>query len=138
MASSRKKASVLLVLLMLLTTLSPVFANDSNGTGNSFGNNGMGISFGSYSGTAFEPMQYSLNKSNGQYVNFWIKNKGDVDVKIKINDSAERVLKPQQQGHIFIEMKGDSDEDVTFKALPTPNGGDINIDYRIAQRRAEQ
>lgn len=98
---------------------------------------GMGISSGSYKGTAFNPDSYSLSNYNGKYVNFWIRNNGNVNVKITINGSVERVFEPNESGHIFAVFSSDIDEDFLLKAVPTPNGGKIDIDYSIAQRHTQ-
>ena len=93
----------------------------------------MGIASGSYYGTSFGTYEYSLNKANGEYVIFWAKNTGKVDIIISINEySKELTLYPNEEG--FISEKFSRDEqNFTFKAVPTPNGGDIGIDYKIKQ-----
>lgn len=93
----------------------------------------MGISSGSYHGTSFGTAEYSLNKANGEYVIFWAKNTGKVDIIISINEySKELTLHPNEEG--FVSEEFSKDEQVfTFKAVPTPNGGDIDIDYKIKQ-----
>lgn len=91
------------------------------------------IGSGSYSGTTGYKSEFSLNRDKGKYVNFWIKNTGNVNIKITINDSGERTFAPGESGHISAEVESAS-KNYTFKALPTPNGGNTSIDFRIVQR----
>lgn len=92
----------------------------------------MSVASGSYRGTEFQST-YSLKKKNGKKVNFWISNNGKVNVKITINGSHSRILKPGENGHISASV-GYFSGDYKFKAVPSPNGGVIDIDYSIAQR----
>lgn len=93
----------------------------------------MGISSGSYHGISFGTVEYTLNKVNGEYVIFWAKNTGKVDIRISINEySKELTLQPNEEGFVSEEFSTD-EQDFTFKAVPTPNGGDISIDYKIKQ-----
>lgn len=92
----------------------------------------MHVGNGSYCGTEFQAT-YSLKSKNGRNVNFWISNKGSVDVKITINGSNSRILSPGENGHISASV-GYFSSDFEFKAVPSPNGGTIDIDYNIAQR----
>lgn len=87
---------------------------------------------GTHSGTEFQAT-YSFKKSNGAKVNYWIKNTGEVSVKISINGDLKRTLAPGKSGHISVPV-GSLSRKYKFKAVPTPNGGKISIDYRIAQR----
>lgn len=132
------KKAVVPILIVTMVLVIAVMLNTKISSADDINTKGMGISSGSYSGTSFGPAEYSLNKSNGQYINFWIKNTGNVNVKIKINDTVERTFKPGEEGHITAQFSRDSDEDFIFKAVPTPNGGKISIDYRIAQRHIKQ
>lgn len=93
----------------------------------------MGVSSGSYHGISFGTVEYALNKENGEYVIFWVKNTGEVDVRISINEySKELTLHPNEEGFVSEEFSKD-EQNFTFKAVPTLNGGDISIDYRIKQ-----
>lgn len=92
----------------------------------------MDIAKGSATGSAFE-MTKSLTSKNGKTVNFWIRNNGTTSVAITINGKGGRTIKPGTEGHISADV-GYFTKDYTFKASPTPNGGDIDIEYRIAQR----
>lgn len=93
----------------------------------------VGISSGSYHGISFGPAEYALSKTNGKYVIFWAKNTGKVDIRISINDySKELTLQPNEEGFVSEEFSKD-EQNFTFKAVPTPNGGDISIDYEIKQ-----
>lgn len=83
----------------------------------------MSVASGSYSGTEFQA-KYSLKSKNGSKVNFWISNNGNVDVKITINGSNARILSPGENGHIS-DSVGYFSSDYEFKAVPTPNGGNI-------------
>lgn len=92
----------------------------------------MDVSSGSYSGTGFSTT-YKLSSANGKNVNFWISNTGKVSVKITINGGSEATFAPGQSGHISASV-GIFASSYLFKASATPNGGDIKIDYKIAQR----
>ncbi|AZH29196.1 MULTISPECIES: hypothetical protein [Paenibacillus] len=92
----------------------------------------MNVSDGSYSGTGFST-SYKLTSSNGKNVNFWVQNTGKVSVKITINGDHEKTLKKGESGHISASV-GYFASEYKFKAVATPNGGDISIDYKIAQR----
>ena len=87
---------------------------------------------GSAAGAAFEKTA-ALIDSNGKTVNFWIRNNGTTSVAITINGKGSRTIKPGTEGHISADV-GYFTKDYTFKAAPTPNGGDIDIEYKIAQR----
>lgn len=87
---------------------------------------------GSAAGAAFEKTAV-LTDSNGKMVNFWIRNNGTTSVAITINGKDKRIIKPGTEGHISADV-GYFTKDYTFKASPTPNGGDIDIEYKIAQR----
>lgn len=94
--------------------------------------NDMEIASGSHSGTQFVDT-YSLTKSNGAKVNFWISNKGSVSVRITINGKEGKTIAPGKSGFISASI-GTFSKDYKFEAVPTPVGGSIDIDYRIAQR----
>ncbi|MNW29069.1 hypothetical protein D3C74_59130 [compost metagenome] len=92
----------------------------------------MDVSSGTYSGTGFST-SYKLSSANGKKVNFWIKNTGNVSVKITINGDSETTFAPGKSGHISASV-GYFTSEYKFKASATPNGGDISIEYKIAQR----
>ncbi|ATP39999.1 hypothetical protein CSE16_08015 [Solibacillus sp. R5-41] len=92
----------------------------------------MDISEGSLSGTEFSPT-YKLSSSNGKNVDFHIVNTGNVDVKISINGEFEETFAPGEGDYITAPVALLA-KDYKFKAVPTPNGGKISIDYRITQR----
>ena len=79
---------------------------------------------------------YTLDKKRGKYINFWAKNTGRNDIAITIDGKAERILSPGEQGHTYIEA-GFFAKEYIFKAVPTPNGGRISLDYSIAQRDSQ-
>lgn len=120
-------SSILVVCLMFGTSIIPVFAESSESSSKDDAANS-----GSYSGTQFQDT-YRLKKKNGAKVNFWIKNTGDVSVKITINGDQKKTLAPGKSGHISAPV-GFLNSKYKFKAIPTPNGGKISIDYCIAQR----
>lgn len=93
---------------------------------------GMDIAKGSITGSAFETTK-SLTSKNGKIVNFWIQNNGTTSVAITINGKEKRTIEPGAQGHISTDV-GYISKDYKCKAVPVPNGGDIDIDYKIAQR----
>ncbi len=91
------------------------------------------ISSGSYSGTEFQAM-HSLTNKNGEELHFWVKNNGVEDVKISINGEESSVLKPAEDGEISVKLS-QLTSDYNFKVAPTPNGGEIDIDYAIIQSK---
>jgi len=90
------------------------------------------VSHGTASGTQFSDT-FSLTSRNGKNVNFWVRNNGKVAVKVTINGSVPITLEPGDQGHTSTRV-GYFSSNYKFKVVPVPNGGDINIEYRIAQR----
>ncbi|MEZ2659505.1 hypothetical protein ACBP89_15695 [Aneurinibacillus aneurinilyticus] len=120
--------SALVVGLIAGTGIIPAFAEPTK----SLSSKDYAAKSGSYSGTEFQAT-YSLKKSNGANVNFWIKNTGNVSVKITINGGQKKTFAPGTNGHISAPV-GIFSSNYKFKAVPTPNGGKISIDYSIAQR----
>lgn len=120
-------SSALVVCLIAGTSITPTFAESTESSSKDYA-----AESGSSSGTEFQA-SYPLKKSNGAKVNFWIKNTGDVSVKITINGNQKKTLAPGKSGHISAPV-GFLSKKYKFKAVPTPNGGKISIDYRIAQR----
>ncbi|AZH29195.1 MULTISPECIES: hypothetical protein [Paenibacillus] len=120
-------SSALVVCLIAGVGTLPTFAQSTESSSKDYA-----VKSGSYSGTEFQAA-YPLKKSNGVKVNFWIKNTGNVSVMIKINGDQKRTLAPGKSGHISAPV-GSLSSEYKFKAVPTPNGGDISIDYGIAQR----
>ncbi|MFF2017991.1 MULTISPECIES: hypothetical protein [Paenibacillus] len=120
-------SSALVVCLIAGTSIIPAFAESTESSSKDYA-----AKSGSSSGTEFQAT-YPLKKSNGAKVNFWIKNTGNVSVRITINGDQKRTLAPGKSGHISAPV-GSLSSEYKFKAVPTPNGGDISIDYRIAQR----
>ena len=127
------KRNILMLFMVSIVLLSslPVLAEDFSGT-RIITPFDMDVSSGSYYGTSFST-SYSLKKSNGENINFWIDNKGNTSVVITINGEQARTIRPGQNGHITAKA-GFFSKTYTFKAVPTPSGGNIDIDYRIAQR----
>lgn len=91
----------------------------------------MEIASGVVTGTRFYDT-YSLTSKNRKSVNFWIQNNGTNSVKISINEDETRKIEPGQQGHISTDVESIT-TDYTFRAVSAENGGDINIEYKIAQ-----
>jgi hypothetical protein len=120
-------SSALVVCLIAGTSIITTFAESTESSSKDYA-----AKSGSYSGTEFQAT-YPLKKSNGAKVNFWIKNTGNVSVRIIINGDQKRTLAPGKSGHISAPV-GSLSSEYKFKAVPTPNGGKISIDYRIAQR----
>ena len=75
----------------------------------------------------------AVTSRNGERLNFWVHNRGTSNVDITIDNKKKRTLKPGEQGHIYITL-GFFTQNHTCKAVPSPNGGSLNIEYRIAQR----
>ncbi|KOR76066.1 hypothetical protein [Paenibacillus solani] len=117
---------VLVVGLIAGTSMLPAFAKSTESSSKDYADKG------SHTGTQFQAT-YPLKKSNGAKVNFWIKNTGDVSVKITINGKQKTTLAPGKSGHISAPV-GFLSSNYKFKAVPTPNGGKISINFRIAQR----
>ena len=91
----------------------------------------MVITTGSYRGIEYEKY-CQLTKGNGSKVNFWIRNNGRYPVVIKINGRNAVTVKAGGQGYTSTSVRRFS-KDYKFTAS-CPQGGDINIDYRIVQR----
>ncbi|MDU6783322.1 hypothetical protein [uncultured Peptoniphilus sp.] len=85
---------------------------------------------GSQKGFAFQ-QERSLEKSNGSEVNFWIKNKGEYPVEIKIDGDYSVIIEAGKDGETSAPIKKDK-VDYKFSASST-EGGDINIDFKIVQ-----
>lgn len=96
---------------------------------------GMGIARGTYTGTEFFA-EYKLSSSNGENVNYSVNNTGKVAVKITINGAYAATIQPGMEGHITVPI-GSFNKKYEFKAVPTPNGGQISITYEIAQSDAQ-
>ena len=86
---------------------------------------------GSQKGSAFQ-QERSLEKSNGSEVNFWIKNKGEYPVEIKIDGDYPVIIEAGKDGETSAPIKKDK-VDYKFSASST-EGGDIDIDFKIVQR----
>ena len=86
---------------------------------------------GSQKGSAFQ-QERSLEKSNGSEVNFWIKNKGEYPVEIKIDGDYHVIVEAGKDGETSAPIKKDK-VDYKFSASST-EGGDIDIDFKIVQR----
>lgn len=120
--------SALVVFLIAGNSIIPAFAQSTESSSKDYA-----AQSGSHSGTSGFSTTIKLSSANGKKVNFWVKNTGNVSVRITINGEQGRTLAPGKSGHIsapvsFLISK------YKFKAEPTPNGGDSSIDYRIAQR----
>ncbi|MDU5098946.1 MAG: hypothetical protein E6249_00580 [Peptoniphilus grossensis] len=85
---------------------------------------------GSQKGSAFQ-QERSLEKSNGSEVNFWIKNKGEYPVEIKIDGDYPAIVEAGKDGETSAPIKKDK-VDYKFSASST-EGGDIDIDFKIVQ-----
>lgn len=85
---------------------------------------------GSQKGFAFQ-QERSLEKSNGSEVNFWIKNKGEYPVEIKIDGDYPVIVEAGKDGETSAPIKKDK-VDYKFSASST-EGGDIDIDFKIVQ-----
>ena len=86
---------------------------------------------GSQKGFAFQ-QERSLEKSNGSEVNFWIKNKGEYPVEIKIDGDYPVIIEAGKDGETSAPIKKYK-VDYKFSASST-EGGDIDIDFKIVQR----
>lgn len=85
---------------------------------------------GSQKGSAFQ-QERSLEKSNGSEVNFWIKNKGDYPVEIKIDGDYPVIVEAGKDGETSAPIKK---EKAYYKFLASPTeGGDVDIDFKIVQ-----
>ena len=90
------------------------------------------VDSGSYSGADYDDTFY-LSKNNGKTVNFWIRNKGSVNVVISINGENERTIKSGKSGHITADVT-DTNQSFYFNAKSSASTpGHISIDFRIAQ-----
>lgn len=125
-----KVKNLLAILLALTFLVIPVSAEENDGLTQS---RGMNLASGYlYDATQFTET-YKLTYENGRFVNFYVENLGDVSVEITINGAGAKTLAPGQSGHISCAVIFLIPE-YKFKAVPTPNGGNISIYYSIAQR----
>lgn len=140
MKKNNKAAMLTMTVIIGIMSICTVFAGDMNASVQQSTEN-IDIIYpadmeiepnGSYSGSGFET-SYTLNKKNGDTVNFYVENTGNVDIKITINGSGARTISAGKSGHISATVSSISKK-YTFKAVPTPNGGSIKMNYRIAQR----
>lgn len=76
-----------------------------------------------------------VTDSDGKTVYFEVENLGDVDVNIYIGNNTQDnlTLAPNEKGEIFAKVNS-SNIEYKFSAVPTPNGGDIDIRYQIYQK----
>ncbi|MDR3092114.1 MAG: hypothetical protein LBU36_08040 [Clostridiales bacterium] len=130
-------ASALIIGVIVMGS-SVVYADDAASGGVSgyeSDNAGLELKTGSASGTDFTSGEVDLTSSNGKYLNYYVENNGSVSVYITISGgaSAERTLKPGEKGHISVTLASGT-KSYTCKAVPTPNGGEIDIYYKMAQR----
>ncbi|QPR67048.1 hypothetical protein I6G82_17590 [Lysinibacillus macroides] len=93
---------------------------------------GIDIARGTYSGGQFID-KYRVSKRNGEMLNFWIKNTGNTDIKITIDEKGGAIFQPGEQGHISTSV-GFFAKTYEFKAAPLHNGGNIRMEYGLSQR----
>lgn len=134
-----KKINRIFLVLMFTTILCvptmPVFAD--SGTSSFVQPRDSDIAHDSFVDWEQFEKTYTLDEADGKYVNFYIENTGDVSIKITINGKNGRTIEPGDSGHITAEVKNGilgNSKKYTLKAVPTPNGGRISMDWRIAQR----
>lgn len=80
--------------------------------------------------------QGELENQNGEWASYWIKNNGKVAVQMMIDGWRGRTLQPEENGWISIKLT-DLKKETSFKAVPTPNGGELDIEYKIIQTNEE-
>ena len=125
-----KVKNLLAILLALTFLVIPVSAEENDDL---IQPHDMSIASGYlYDATQFTET-YKLTYENGRFVNFYVENLGDVSVEITINGAGAKTLAPGQSGQISCAVIFLIPE-YKFKAVPTPNGGNISIYYSIAQR----
>ena len=77
---------------------------------------------------------YHLRKADGQYVNFFVENKGSGPVVITINGDYARTIPADSSGHICAPISiAIMPQAMTVKCV-TASGDDIDIYWKIAQR----
>lgn len=72
-----------------------------------------------------------LSKSNGQYLNLYVENLGDVPVIASINGESKRTFMPGEKGHITVIA---SWWDRYYDFAVTPQSGQATFFYAMAQR----
>ncbi len=112
-----------------------IFANEDNTVTNETDT----VSTGLYVSDVFES-DYTLDKKDGKYVNFYIENRGDIAVLATINGEEERIFNPNDKGHIYVKVNNSifgKSKEYTFRAVSEPVGAEIKIYYIIAQRDSQ-
>lgn len=85
---------------------------------------------GSITGTQWTDT-FLLHNANGEYVNFWVSNKGTNNVLMSINGKNEREVTPGESGYIYLDV---SALGANYKCKAGPSSsGKISVDYRVAQ-----
>ncbi|MDO4711746.1 MAG: hypothetical protein Q4A75_07180 [Peptostreptococcaceae bacterium] len=76
--------------------------------------------------------QEALETKNGEWASYWIGNNGKVAVQMTIDGWRGRTLRPGENGWISVKVT-DLKKGSSFKAVPTPNGGKLDVEYKIIQ-----
>ncbi len=84
----------------------------------------------SYSGSYFSLTQ-KLYHRDGTYVNFSVTNHASYPVRIAINNEAVKIVKPGATNHVSVSI---GRMGKTCKFTAAPQGGNVNISYKIVQR----
>lgn len=78
---------------------------------------------------------FSCYKEGGRYLNFYVENRGEEDVILRINDRFTRTIPAGSSGHISSPIVGRDDPKEMVVTCVSADGGDVNIFWKVAQRR---
>ena len=104
----------------------------SNQAENEFLTNGLQVD-GTHFGGQFSAT-YHLRKTDGKYVNFYVRNEGDGPVVITVNGEYDRTIPAGESGHISAPISVSIMPQAMTVDCVTASGDDIDIYWKIAQR----
>lgn len=88
---------------------------------------------GVYSGELYTAT-YELHKADGDYLNFYVDNRGQDAVVISVNDDYNRTIPADESAHIRVPISVSvMSQTMTVKCVSISDE-DINIYWRVAQR----
>lgn len=77
---------------------------------------------------------FYCEKEAGELLNFYVENRGEDPVVIRVNGRYDRIIQPGSAGHITAPIDGDEDpQEMVATCISTRSNG-INIFWKVAQR----
>ena len=83
-------------------------------------------------GSSFEK-SYRLNNANGNVFNFYVRNDGKCDVRIRINNEEAKVIEPGSGTHVSVPLTWYS-KNYQCTVYPVQDGADFDIFWAVAVR----